>query len=171
MKRGSAKIRSGSTLFARGVVYLVGIAALTVCVILLPELAREEAVGKPVNPYLTFAFLGGAYTLAVPFFVAIYHTLKLLHYIDHDQAFTKRSISSLQKIKICAMVFSALIIAAVVTGITVSRIMDPREDVTFMVTFGGIFTFVSTVIAVFVAVLQKLVADAVALKSENDLIV
>jgi hypothetical protein len=54
---------------------------------------------------------------------------------------------------------------------TLARSLDPREDVTFMVTIGFVFTFVSSVIAVFVAVLQKLLSDAVALKSENDLIV
>lgn len=171
MKRGSTPIKSGSTIFARGVVYLVGIAALLVCTILLPELAREEAVGKPANAYLTNLFLVGAYVLSIPFFVALYQTLQLLNYIDGNKAFSNRSIKALQNIKICAVVFSALIIVAVIAGISLSRSVDPREDVTFMVTLGFIFTFVSSVIAVFVAVLQKLLTDAVALKSENDLIV
>lgn len=160
-----------STLFARGVVYLVGIAALAVCAILLPELAREEAVGKPVNPYMTFGFLGGAYVLAIPFFIALYQTLKLLHYIDENKAFSQQSIKVLQNIKICTIVFSVMVIVAVIAGLSVSRIIDPREDVTFMVTFGLIFIFVSSIITVFVAVLQKLLADAVVMKSENDLIV
>jgi hypothetical protein len=176
MKQGSTPIKSeaalngsGSTLFARVVLYLVGTAALAVLFILLPELAREEAVGKPTD--LTVPFLAVASVLATPFFVALYQTHQLLHLIDKNQAFSNRSINALRNIKICAIAFSLLIIITVIAGISISRMADPGEDVTFMVTFGIIFTFVSSVIAVFVAVLQKLLTDAVALKSENDLIV
>jgi hypothetical protein len=171
MKRRATLMQSGSTLFARGVVYLVGIAALAVCLILLPELVREESVGKQTNPYLTSAFLGGAYVLATPFFIALYQSLKLLDYIDRNKAFTEQSIKTLRNIKYCAITFSFLIIVAVIVGISIARSMDPGEDVTAFVTLGGLFTFTSSIIAVFMAVLQKLLADAVALKSENDLIV
>ena len=159
------------TLFARGVVYLVGIAALAICGILLPELVREESVGKPINIYLTYGFLGGAYILSIPFFVALYQTHRLLHYIDKKEFFSQRSIQALQNIKTCALVFIAMIVVAVIAGLSVARSIDPTEDVTFMVTFGFIFVSVSSVITVVVAVLQKLLADAVKLKSENDLIV
>lgn len=178
MKRGSTPVKprinrgkSGSTMFVRGVVYLVGIAALLVCFVLIPELVREESVGKPINPYLTFAFFVGVYTLSIPFFAALHQTLKLLQYIDKNKAFSDQSIQALQNIKICAIVFSALIVVAVIAVIGLARSVDPREDVTGFVSLGLMFTFVSSVISVFVAVLQKLLADAVALKSENDLIV
>ena len=164
-------MKQGSTIFARAVIYLVGIAALAVLIILLPELAREEAVGKPFNPFVTFGFFAVAYLLSVPFFVGLYQAHKLLQYIDKNKAFSHQSIKALQNIKICAIVFSVLIIFAVVAGIIIARSIDPREDVTFMVPLGFMFTFVSAVIAVFVAVLQKLLTDAVAMKSENDLIV
>ncbi len=159
------------TLFARGVVLLIGIAALAVCLILLPELAREESVESLADIYLIYSFLVGAYILTIPFFVALYQTLKLLHYIDKNKAFSKRSIKALQYIKICAILFSALIIVGVIAGISMIRSVYPGEDVTFIITWGFIFVFVSSVIAIFVAVLQRLLADAVILKSENDLIV
>lgn len=160
-----------SILFARGVVYLAGIAALAVCFILLPELVREESVEKPINPYLTYAFFGGAYILATPFFVALYQTLKFLKYIEENKVFSPQSIKTLQDIKTCTIVFAVLIVVAVIVGISLARSVDPGEDVTFIVAFGFIFVFVSSVIAVFVAVLQKLLVEAVTLKSENDLIV
>lgn len=146
-------------------------AALLVCTILVPELIREESVGKPVNLYLTYSFLSAVYIIAIPFFIALYQTLKLLHFISENKAFSHQSIKALQNIKMCAIIFSVLIVIAVITGLSLARMIDPREDVTFMVTFGFIFTFVSSIIAVFVAVLQRLLIDAVALKSENDLIV
>ena len=164
-------MKHGSTIFARGVLYFAGFAALAVCTILLPELAREEALGKPTNTLLTNLFLVGAYILALPFFIALYQTHKLLNFIDQNKAFSNRSVQALQKIKICAIVFSILIVVAAITGISLARSADPTEDITFMITLGFLFTLVSSVVAVFVAVLQKLVTDAVALKSENDLIV
>ena len=160
-----------STLFARGVVILVGIAALAVCFILLPELAREETVSNPESASLTLPFLTAAYIVSTPFFVALYQAFKLLYYIDTNKAFSKESIQALRAIKICAIIFSILFVLAAVLGIGWVRSIDPREEVTFVFTIVFIFTFISGVIAVFVAVLQKLLADAVEMKSENDLIV
>lgn len=171
MKRGSTPIKSGSTIFAKAVVYLVGVAALAVCFILLPELVREESVGKPTNLLLTYTFLGGAYVLSTPFFVALYQALKFLTYIDKNKAFSNKSIKALRNIKICATIFSVLVVVALVVGISVAKNMDPNEDVTGFVTLGFVFTFISSVIAVFVAVIQKLLTDAVHMKSENDLII
>lgn len=164
-------MKQGSTIFARIVVYLIGLAALAVCIILLPELVREEAVGKSPNPYLGYSFLACAYALSIPFFVALYQAHKLLKYFEANKAFTPQSIMALRNIKICAMVFSVMITVAVIVGMSIARRMDPGEDVTFIATIGFIFVSVSSVIAVFVALLQKLLTDAVALKSENDLII
>lgn len=164
-------MKKGSVTFARSIVYIVLFAALAVCFLLLPELVREEAVGKPINIPLTIAFFALSYLIATPFFVAIFQTLKVLEYIEKKQAFSELTIKALQTIKNCTYIFNGLVVLAVSGGVTISKMIDPREDVTFMVTFGFIFVFVASVIAVFVAVLQKLLMDAVALKSENDLIV
>jgi hypothetical protein len=162
-------MKKGSTIFARAVIYLAGFAALAVCLILLPELAREESVGKPTN--MTIPFLAISYALATPFFVALYQANKLLNLIDQKKAFSSESIRTLQAIKLCAILFAIAIVIVAVSVIVFSKIQDPREEVTFIVTFGVIFSFVPSVIAVFIAVLQRLMREAVLMKSENDLIV
>lgn len=164
-------MKKGSTMFARLVLYLVVFGAFSVCAILLPEIAREESVGKPFDPVITYSFLGSAYILALPFFIALYQTHKLLTYIDKNKIFSEQSIKTLQNIKSCVLVFCILVVIAVLIGITLARTVDPREDITFMITLGFLLLSVSSVIAVFVAVLQKLLTEAVFLKSENDLIV
>jgi hypothetical protein len=165
-------MKIGLTLFARGVVLLVGLAAVAICVILLPELVREELVGKPASAATESSFfLGVAYLLAVPFFIALFQTHKLLNLLDNGKAFSRESIIALQNVKICAVVFAILVVLATIAGITYAKMMDPREDVTFMVPFGIVFTFLPTIIAVFVAVLQKLLVEAMSMKDENDLIV
>jgi hypothetical protein len=164
-------MKRGSTLFAKAVVYLVGLAALAVCFILIPELVREEGVGKPFNPYMTYSFFAVVYILAAPFFVALYQSLRFLTYIDKNKAFSKRSIKAIRNIKICVIVFTILFAVAVTAGVSMLRIMNPTEDAPPFMLFGFIVTFVSSVIAVFIAVVQKLLTEAVEMKSENDSII
>ncbi len=45
------------------------------------------------------------------------------------------------------------------------------EDITGFISLGFMLTFASLVIAVFVTVLQRLLQEAINIKSENDLIV
>ena len=169
MKRTPLHITSGSTMFARAVVYLIGISALAVLLVLLPELTREEAVGKPSD--LTVPALITAYILATPFFVALYTALRFLHNIDKNKVFSLESITLLRKIKYCAMAFTFMFAVAVASWVSFLKSMDPTEDMPPFILFGFIITFISVVIIFFIALLQKLLADAVALKSENDLIV
>jgi hypothetical protein len=69
-------MKKGSTLFLRGVVYLIGILVLAVCILVLPRVIMSEEVGyyRPI--------LLGMYIPAIPFFIALYQALKLLSYID-----------------------------------------------------------------------------------------
>lgn len=155
---------------AKIAIYFMALAVLIVCVVLLPEIAREEAVGKADIP-LIGAFLIGVWILAVPIFVALYQAHKLLEYIEINKAFTNESIRALQNIKFCAILFSIMIILEATAVIIFARMADPTEDVTHIVTLGFVFTFTSTVIAVITSLLQKLLKDAINLKSENDLTV
>lgn len=163
-------MKRGLTLITRGIVYLMGIAVFSILAILLPELAREEAVGK-VNPPNALPYLIAAWVLSIPIFAALHQTLKLLSYIDENKAFSTRSVKLLQNIKLYAIVFSVMIAASAITVIVAARIMDPREDVTHIVALGFIFTFASSIVATFAAVMQRLLQDAINIKSENDLIV
>lgn len=74
MTKKETMMKQGVTIITRGVIYLMGIAILSVCAILLPELAREEAVGK-VNPPSAYPFLLAAWVLSLPiFFCALSNT-------------------------------------------------------------------------------------------------
>jgi len=149
---------------------MAAFAVITVCAILLPELAREEAVGK-ANPPSATPFLIGAWFLSTPIFIALHQTLKLLNYIDKNMAFSQASVNALQNIKFCALIFSLLIVAGAISVVVLARVNDPTEDITPVFTIGFIITFASGVIVTFVAVLQRLLHDAITIKSENDLIV
>lgn len=164
-------MNQGLITFSRVTVYLAGIAVLAMCLILFPELAREESVEHPDTAYLTHYFLAGAYVITVPVFVALHQTLRFLGYMEERKAFSGQSVKTLENIKLCAITFGALIILAAAAGIIVARSINPTEDVTHIVALGAIFTFAASVIATFAAVLQKLLKNAIEMKAENDLIV
>jgi hypothetical protein len=147
----------GETLFLKVVVILIGIPVLGLCIFGLPSFAN----------YLHYPVLIGMYAAAVPFFFALYQTLKLLSYIDKNKAFSELSVKALKNIKYCAITISILYAGLIPLLIPIADAGDAPGVVGFPI----IIIFASIVIAVFAAVLQKLLKNAIDIKSENDLTV
>ncbi|ACV63882.1 conserved hypothetical protein [Desulfofarcimen acetoxidans DSM 771] len=145
------------TLFLKVVVYLIGIAILGLCVFGLPSLAN----------YLHYPVLIGMYAAAIPFFFALYQTLKLLSYIDKNKAFSELSVKALKNIKYCAIIISILYAGLIPLLFPIAQ----ADDAPGITALGLTITFAAIVIAVFAAVLQKLLKNAIDIKSENDLTV
>lgn len=149
--------RQGRTLFLKLSVILLGIPALALCIFWLPGFIN----------YLPYPALIGAYATAITFFFALYQAFKLLSYIDHNKAFSELSVSALKKIKYCAITIS-IIYAGI---IPLLYPFAEADDAPGLVGFPCIIIFASIVIAVFAAVLQQLLKEAIDIKSENDLTV
>ncbi len=158
------------TNIARGAVYFMGTAVFSVCGILLPELAREEAAGK-AEPPIAWPFLVGAWILSVPIFIALREVLRLLKNVDENKAFSESTVRALKNIKYCSIVFAVLITMAATITVIAARITAPAEDTPPIFMFGFILTFISCVVATFVAVLQRLLQNVIDIKRENDLTV
>jgi len=154
------------TLFLKVVVFLIGIPILGLCIFGLPVLADfEEWI--PDLAYVQYPFLIGMYATAIAFFFALYQTLKLLSYIDKNKAFSELSVKALKNIKYCAITISILY----VIEMPLLFLMADADDAPGLVALGLVITFASLVVAVFAAVLQKLLQNALDIKSENDLTV
>lgn len=145
------------TLFLKIAVILIGIPILALCIFGLPSFVN----------YLHYPVLIGMYAAAVPFFFALYQTLKLLSYIDKNKAFSELSVNALKHIKYCAITISILYAGLIPFLFPIAQ----ADDAPGIVALGLVITFASIVIAVFAAVLQKLLKSAIAIKSENDLTV
>ncbi len=154
-------MKKGSTLFLKSVVVLIGIAVLALCLIGLPAGIRYERTGM-YRPILLFLYIP-----AIPFFYALYQAMILLGYIDRNTAFSLLSVRALRNIKYCAGSISLLFAASMPY---VYYVAD-KDDAPGVILIGLIIIFASFVIAVFAAVLQKLLQNAAELKSENDLTV
>lgn len=163
-------MKQGSTIFLKIAVFLIGAPVLALCIFLLPQIASEaiaQAQGGAELAYVVFGILIVMYGSTIPFYFALYLALKLLSYIDKNQAFSQMSVAALKKIKYCAFIISGLYAAA----LPLIAIIAEWDDAPGLLLIGMVIIGASTVIAVFAAVLQKLLREAINIKSENDLTV
>jgi len=160
-------MKRGTTLFLKITIVLIGIAVLALCVFLVPEIANYAVELYPDRTYLKSLVYVEMYASAIPFYIALYQALQLLSYIDQNKAFSELSVRALKNIKNCAIAISGLY----VLGMPLFYLVADRDDAPGIIVIGMIIIFASMVIAVFAAVLQKLLKEAIDIKSENDLTV
>lgn len=157
-------MKRGSTIFLQIVILLFGAGVLT---FLLWEPHIEG-----VNAHATFfevyfsAFIAYAYIGSIPLFVGLYQALKLLAYIGRNEIFSERSVRALRTIKYCALILIGFVAVSVLFMIGGDR--DDRPGGTFM---RILITVPSIVIATAAAVFERILQNAVDIKSENDLTV
>jgi len=163
-------MKQGSTLFLKIAVIFMGIPVLAAGIFLLPQLAKEamkHAANGATLAYVVFALLIIMYGSAIPFYLALYQALKLLSYIDNNQAFSQISVTALKNIKKCAITISGLYVVA----LPFVAIIAEWDDAPGLIIVGMVMVGAPMVIAVFAAVLQRLLQEAINIKSENDLTV
>jgi hypothetical protein len=158
-------MKHGSTLFLKIALFLIGSPVLALCIFGLVWLPNNPA--NPEYAYMLYPIVIGMYVATIPFFVALYQAFKLLSYIDNNQAFSELSVKSLKKIKFCAITISGLFVVILPFVFLVADL----DDAPGLIIIGMVPIFGSMVIAVFAAVLQRLLQEAIDIKSENDLIV
>ena len=154
-------MKQGSTLFLKLVISLIGLVVLALCVFLLSAVISSQDAGDFLPVLL------GMYIAAVPFFFALYQTLKLLVYVDKSEAFSYLSVKALKNIKYCAIAISAVYVASMPFIVHVAD----KDDAPGFTALGLVIILASIAIATFASVLQKLLQEALDIKSENDLTV
>lgn len=163
-------MKRGSTLFLRAAVIFIGIPVLALCIFGLPKIgivAFAEAKKGAQLAYVVFGILAIMYISAIPFYFALFQALRLLSYIDKNQAFSQLSVIALRKIRNCAIAISG----AYVVALPLIYVIAEWDDAPGLIVIGMVIVGASMVIAVFAAVLQRLLQEAIAIKSENDLTV
>ncbi|KAB2460073.1 DUF2975 domain-containing protein [Bacillus sp. CH126_4D] len=160
-------MKQGSTLFLKTAIILMGIPVFALCIFLIPNIGNYAAELYPGIAYIKYLILINLYATVIPFYFALYQAFKLVSYIDKGSAFSKLSVRALKKIKQCAVTISVLY----VLGMPLFYLVAERDDAPGIIIIGMILIFASMVIAVFAAVLQRLLKDAIDIKSENDLTV
>lgn len=160
-------MKQGSTYFLRAVIFALGLGVLALCVFALPHLWRVGSEEFPIASRALFLIMICLYLTAIPFFIALWQALKLLSYIDKNKAFSELSVKTLRNIKYCAIAISGLYSA----NVPLLYPIADADDAPGLIIIGAAIACAPVVIAVFAAVLERLLQSAIDLKSENDLTV
>ncbi|CEG28795.1 DUF2975 domain-containing protein [Bacillus sp. B-jedd] len=158
-------MKRGSTLFLKMAVFIMGIPVLALCVVGVFWLAKNPA--NPEYAHILYPIVFGVYGSTIPYYMALYQAFMLLGFIDKNEAFSELSVMALKKIKYCALTISGLYAAILPFVYFVAEL----DDAPGLIIMGMVPVFASLVIAVFAAVLQRLLKEAIDIKSENDLTV
>jgi hypothetical protein len=160
-------MKQGTTLFLKIAVILIGLPILALCIFLVPKIANFAAELYPDVAFMKYYVYLDIYASTIPFYIALYQAFKLLSYIDKNKAFSALSVRALKNIKRCAIAISIIY----GLGMPIFYLVAEVDDAPGVIVIGMIIIFASLVIAVFAAVLQKLLQEAIEIKSENDLTV
>ncbi len=160
-------VKQGSTFFLRVVTIGLGLIVLALCIFALPQMWRGGSAEFPTASQAVFLIMIGLYATTIPFFIALGETLKLLRYIDENKAFSDRSINAIRRIKLCASVIAVLYVG----GVPLLFPIAEADDAPGLMIMGAVIACAPITVAVFAAVLQKLLQSASEFKSENELTV
>jgi hypothetical protein len=153
-----------STIFLQGVIVLIGIVALAI-LIRLP-LTEGRATNLSLFSIYSDPFILYGYVASIAFFVALYKAFKLLGYIGQNKVFSLNSAKALKSIKYCAIVLSILIVLA---GLYIRVSHNKEDDPAGFLAICIVTTFVSIVVATAAAIFERILQNALDMKSENDL--
>ncbi|HEY1037023.1 MAG TPA: DUF2975 domain-containing protein [Candidatus Paceibacterota bacterium] len=160
-------MKKGSTWILRGAILVMGLIVLALCVFALPNIWNGGSAEFPAASMSVFLIVIGLYATAIPFYVALWQTLKLVGLIDRNEAFSELSVRALRNIKRCGMVISTLYIGGVPLLYPIAEV----DDAPGLLLFGAIIACAPVVVTIFAALLERLLTDAITFKSENDLTV
>ena len=153
-----------SIIFLQSVTVLIGIVALFILIRFPLTEGRAQNLDLPsiyLDPFILYG-----YAASIAFFVALYKAFKLLGYIGQNKVFSSNSVNALKSIKYCAIVFSILIVMA---GLYIRIFHSKEDDPAGFIAICIVTTFVSIVVATAAAIFEKILQNAVDMKSENDL--
>jgi hypothetical protein len=160
-------MKRGSTFFLQGVVVFLGLATLAICVFALPEIWKGSSEEYPTASHAISLIVIGLYVTAIPFFIALWQALKLLRYIKENKAFSDLSVRALRTSKRCWTVIAVLYLGGVPLLIPIAH----ADDAPGLLPIGLIIALAPVAVAVFAAVLERLLQSGMDLKSENELTV
>jgi len=153
-----------SIIFLQAVIVLISIVALAI-LIRFP-LTEGRAANLDLFSIYADPFILYGYAASIAFFVALYKAFKLLGYIGQNKVFSSNAVKALKSIKYCAIVLSALIVLA---GLFIRISHNKDDDPAGFLAICIVTTFVAVVIATAAAIFEKVLQNAIDMKSENDL--
>ena len=158
-------MKRSSTIFLQVVIVLIGIGALAL-LLWEPHIegvnAHAEFFEVYLDPFIALVYLG-----SIPFFMALYQAFKVLTFVSQDKTFSQAAVNALRTIIYCAIAIIGFVAVEELFILLNHGSDDPAGGI-FM---GVLNTFGSIVIATAAAMFERILQNAVDIKSENDLTV
>jgi hypothetical protein len=158
-------MKRSSTIFLQVIIVLIGIGALSL-LLWEPHIEGRNAHATLVQIYFHDPFLAFAYIASIAFFAALYQAFKVLGYVRQNRVFSQEAVRALRTIKICAIAMIGF-----VAGAEIFIMLSNSDDRAGGVFMGVLITFGAVVIATAAVIFERILKNAVAIKSENDLAV
>lgn len=158
-------MKRGSTAFLKFVLLLIAISAL-VGMLWFPQTEGRATNLDLISIYSDPLIIFG-YIASIPFFFGLFQAFKLLNLIDANKAFSQGAINTLKNMKFASL----SLIGFVAVAVLFIRFFAQGDDPAGPTMLGILASFAATVIATAAAVFQKLLQNAIDIKSENDLTV
>ncbi len=160
-------MKKGSTLFLKIVLCLIAVGVFA-GMIWFPQTegraANLDLISIYSNPFIIYIYIG-----SIPFFFGLCQAFKLLNFIEANRAFSQSAVNTLKAMKLASLLLIGFIALALLYIHFTPHGVD--EDPAGPTMLGFVVSFGVAVIATACAVFQKLLQNAVDLKSENDLTV
>ena len=153
-----------STLFLQAVIVLIGIVAIAI--LIRVPLIEGRAENLDLLSIYADPFILYGYATSIAFFVALSKAFRLLGYIGQNKVFSSDSVKALKGIKYCAVIISILIVTA---GLYIKLFHNKDDDPAGFLAICIVTTFTSIVFATAAAIFEKILQNAIDMKSENDL--
>jgi hypothetical protein len=165
---GVAAMKRSSTLFLQVVIVLIGIGALTL-MLWEPQIEGVNAHATLFEIYFKDPFLALVYAGSIPFFIALYQAFNVLGYVGQNKVFSPEVVKALRTIKYCALAIIGFVVVEEIFILLMNN--DDNDNPGAPIFMGVLITFASIVVATAAAMFERVLQNAVDMKSENDLTV
>lgn len=161
-------MKRSSIVFLQVVITLFGLGALAL-LLWEPHVEGRNAHATLFEIYFKDPFLVIVYAGSVPFFMGLYQAFQALGHVGRNRVFSPEVVKALRSIKYCALAIVGFVVVEELY-ILLSGNRD-LENPGAPILLGMLVTFPSIVVATAAAIFERILQNAVDMKSENDLTV
>jgi hypothetical protein len=161
-------MKRSSTIFLQVVVVLIGAVALAL-LLWEPHLEGRNANATLFQIYFQDPLLALVYIGSIPFFIALYQAFQVLGRVGRNEVFSPEVVKALRIIKYCAIAVIGFVFVEELFILIMSG--GDNDNPGAPIFMGLLIVLPSIVVAVVAAMFERILQNAVDLKSEHGLTV
>jgi len=163
-------MKRSSTIFLQIVIVLIGIGTLAL-LLWEPQIEGVNAHATLFEMYFKDPFLALVYAGSIPFFIALYQAIRALGYVGRNQVFSPEVVRALRIIRYCALAIIGFVVLEEIWIMLMNNLMNnaDNDNPGAPIFMGILIVFPSIVVAAAAAMFERILQNAVDIKSENEL--